>query len=321
MKRIFQPVLFIVAMTLIAQSAVAQSVPILGKTLSGFSVLAGVGGITNTPTEYPHAGFHIVHSNNMGAINTEASGIAGFYGAMKNSGPGIGYGSIYQGVHSANLQSFIAQNELVRASATLRQMCNAATVEFGDMSGMTLAPGVYSLSAPAYNLGVGKTLILDGGGNAKATWVFLATSSIIRSTDSQVRIVNAGAAASVYWDAASSITMNVGAKMVGNFIADTSITLLADVDIACGRLLARTGTVTLSSDTVTSSKCQKSADGKTSSDGLNGEETLDAVDEVNELPEPHPASLLTVGLLGMALLGRRQRRASAANVPLVQGDR
>lgn len=282
----------------------AAASPILGDELASFSVLAGVGGATNTPTEYP-IGAHTKLSNNLGTTNTEASGITGFFGAMQNSGPGQVGGAVFQGSAAVNARSFTAQDQLVTAMATLQAMRTASTVEFGDLSGMTLAPGVYSLSAPAFNLGVGQHLTLDGAGQADALWVFLATSSIIMGTDSSVSLINTGPGAAVFWDAVSSISLNVGAQMVGNFLADTSITMLADVNIGCGRALAHTGDVTMSSDTITSSNCFGSGDGLVTSNGLDGTFVSTAAPLV-EVPEPSTLLLTLAALTGAVCLRRRR---------------
>jgi len=183
--------------------------------------------------------------------------------------------------------------------------------EFGDMSGMTLKPGVYSLSAPAFNLGVGQTLTLDGAGFLNPQWVFLATSSIIMDTDSVVELINADAGASVYWDAVSSITLNVGASMVGNFLAQTSITMLANANITCGRALdgdlAGGGNVTMSSNKITSSNCSNG-----SMSGLDGISATAAVPAdpgvpAGAVPEPESYTLVLAGMGVMGFLSRRRK--------------
>lgn len=310
--KIFKLSLSLLATLAYIPAAMAAPTPVLGSNLAQFSVFAGIGGVTNTPTEYPAAGFHTNLSNSLGTTNTEASGITGFWGAAQYTGPGIAAGYTNTGpangnpaIHQGDALSTTTHAELIAAQTELEGMRYNDITEYGDLSGLTLAPGVYSLSAPAFNLGVGQTLILDGAGILNPRWVFLATSSIIMDTDSVVSLINADAGASVYWDAVSSITMNVGATMVGNFLAQTSITMLADANITCGRALdgslAGGGDVTMSSNIITSSNCSNG-----SKSGLNGITTPSFV-PVSAVPEPESYSLVFAGIGVMGFLSRRRK--------------
>ena len=284
-------------------------------------MLAGVGGVTNTPTEYPYAGYHTELSNDLGTTNTTASGITGFWGAMQYTGPGIvtdyslpGPMSGNANIHQADVLAASAYIQLGLAQQALEAMRTPSTVEYGDLSGLTLKPGVYSLSAPAFNLAVGATLTLDGAGYVDPSWVFLATSQIVMETNSTVSLINADAGASVYWDAVSSVTLDVGATMVGNILAQTSITMLADANISCGRALdgslAGGGDVTLSSNLITSSNCAGTAF------GLDGR--LAAIIPISPVPPtpPTPAPLpepsgYAILLTGLGLMGLTMRRRKA----------
>lgn len=295
-----------------APATIAATTPVLGSNLAAFSVFAGVGGVTNTPTEYPAtAPVRTNLSNWLGTTNTEASGVTGFFGAKQHTGPGIvagynfdpGFASGNSAIHQGDALATITHNELIAAQTQLEAMNFTAT--YGDLSGMTLTPGVYSLTAPAYNLGVGQTLILNGAGFVNPQWVFLGSSSIIMDTNSVVSLVNADAGASVYWDAVSSITINAGASMVGNFLARTSITMLANANITCGRVLdgsqAGGGNVTMSSNLITSSNCGSS--GAFSRSGLNGA----TADQTHGIPEPDSLALVLAGFGMMGVLTRRRK--------------
>ena len=111
----------------------------------------------------------------------------------------------------------------------------------------------------------------------------------------------------MYWDAVSSITLNAGASTVGNFLAQTSITMLANATISCGRALdgdlAGGGNVTMSSNTIVSSDC---ANGSAS--GLNGF-TAASVDPVAAVPEPESYTLVLAGMGVMSFLARRRKAA------------
>ena len=68
-------------------------------------------------------------------------------------------------------------------------------------------------------------------------------------TYSAVNLTGGALPDNVFWDAVSSVTLDTGANMVGNFLASTSITMGANVTL-CGWALANTGDVTMISDTL-----------------------------------------------------------------------
>ena len=296
----------LVFLGLAASSAYATQ--ILGTALSSFSVLGGVS-VTNTDSP---AQIVTTLSGNLGATNIAASGITGFYGALQNSGPGVVDGTVYQGLQD-NGMAITANAQLVSAIAALDTLTPTKVIAGGNLTGLTLAPGVYSVSGPATNLA--GTLTLDGGGNANATWVFLMSSSLITSTYSNVKVINTGnnSGTGVYWDVASSATLNTGTTFVGNILAQTSITMGSNVSL-CGRALAGTGNVTMISDTI---GCTGTA---AASNNMSGGAMASSVDlpiafqgDDDGVPEPPTYVMLLTGLLlsGVLIRRRKQRQISA----------
>jgi hypothetical protein len=98
----------------------------------------------------------------------------------------------------------------------------------GDLSGVTLAPGVYSFDGAATLTG---TLTLDAQGNANATWTFLigtwphdATSTgALTATDFSVVMANGGNPGNVTWWVAQAATLT-RADMAGTILAGAAIT-------------------------------------------------------------------------------------------------
>jgi len=98
----------------------------------------------------------------------------------------------------------------------------------GNLSGVTLTPGVYSFNGAATLTG---TLTLDAQGNANATWTFLigtwphdATSTgALTATDFAVVMANNGNPGNVTWWVAQAVTMT-RADMVGTILAGAAIT-------------------------------------------------------------------------------------------------
>ncbi len=126
----------------------------------------------------------------------------------------------------------------------------------GELSGLTLTPGVYKSAGGSFNILPGGTLTLDAAGDPNATWVFQMGTSLnigaigAGATPAKVVFKNGiGNAGNVYWQVGSSATINTGAKMVGTIIAKTGITFStagqAIITTLDGRALSLTASVTM----------------------------------------------------------------------------
>jgi len=101
-----------------------------------------------------------------------------------------------------------------------------------------IPPGVYC-SGSTINVDVGKPIVLDGGGDANAVWVFQAGSSITSNADVTLR--NGAQAKNVFWVPTSDMTIGVGTIFNGTIVAgrDTTSAGFATIN---GRIL--TGAIT-----------------------------------------------------------------------------
>ena len=159
--------------------------------------------------------------------------------------PGLVIGTI----HSDDAIASQAQTDLTAAYVDAANRPGAILLP-ADVSGMTLAPGVYTART---SLQIASAdLTLDGGGDPNATWIFQIGTTLVTSSGADV-ILSAegcGSAANVFWEVGSSATIGVGTDFVGTVMADQSITAMTGVTVD-GRLLARIGTVTLDFNAVT----------------------------------------------------------------------
>ncbi|MFH0920223.1 MAG: ice-binding family protein [Fibrobacterota bacterium] len=118
----------------------------------------------------------------------------------------------------------------------------------GNLGGDTLTPGLYtSTSSLAISTG---DLTLDAAGDSDAVFIFQMASTLTTSLDRKVILINDARASNIFWQVGSSATLGANSVFEGTLLALTSITLEAGATLN-GRALARTGTVTLDGNTVT----------------------------------------------------------------------
>lgn len=259
----------------------ALAAPILGADLASFAVL-GAEGVTNVATSF----------------------IGGNLGSAPNPAVGGGY-SFSAGSLQPNTP--LAQSAQLQLDAAILAVNNpilmgpAVPFGSGDLTG-TIAPGNYIVPNAAIN--ISGALILDGGNNPNAVWVFhFPSTTLTTSTTSTVSVINVGSGAGVglYWDVGTTAVLN-GPTFAGNVLAGVSITSDGDLTLDCGRLLAATGEVTLIHDTI-STGCVNTgyqASGGFDQAGITGPN--------GQIPEPATLLLFGFGLAGLGFM-RRGRTA------------
>ncbi|WP_291379283.1 ice-binding family protein [Demequina sp.] len=140
----------------------------------------------------------------------------------------------------------------------------------GDLAGMSLTPGVYSGGALSLN---GELTL---AGTAESVWVFQASSTLTVGSGALITMTGGASACNVFWQVGSSATIGSGANFVGTVMADASITANTSAVIT-GRLLARTGAVTLDTNTITAPTGCAAAGTVTSSPEITSGTPSDAV--------------------------------------------
>jgi hypothetical protein len=174
-----------------------------------------------------------------GDVGVDAGGtISGFPTPCVISAPGVGP------PHVGDATAIAAQADVTTAYTSLAGMACTQDLTGQDLGTKTLTPGVYCFSTSAQLTG---TLTLSG--SATDVWVFQIGSTLGAAAGSIVTLSGANAG-NVYWQVGSSATINGGSAWQGNILAQASVTLVSGTTLT-GRALARTGAVTLDTDTIT----------------------------------------------------------------------
>ena len=153
-------------------------------------------------------------------------------------------------IHAGNSVAAAAKADMTTAYNTALAQSPDAPLE-GDLGGRTLAPGLYSFGAAAT---LGGTLTLDGGGDPNAVFIFQIGSTMTTAANSAVVLTDGAQACRVTWLIGSSATLGAATSFRGDVLADVSITAVAGTTVE-GRLLAKSGAVTLDTNTVTATAC------------------------------------------------------------------
>jgi hypothetical protein len=205
--------------------AAAVNRPVSLGSAANFAILAG-STITNTgPTSI---------TGNVGL--SPGTAVTGFLGGLLDVT-----------VHADNGVASQAKSDLAGAydDAVGRPTTSTIPVELG---GTTQTPGVYE--SPAGTFGITGTVTLDAKGDPGAVFIFKSASTLITASGSRVKLINGAQAANVFWQVGSSATLGTYSVLRGNVMALASITVTTGTTVE-GRMLARTGAVTLDSDTIT----------------------------------------------------------------------
>ncbi|MGB5081852.1 MAG: ice-binding family protein [Burkholderiales bacterium] len=221
----------------------AGPAPVLLGTAAGFAILTKTG-VTNVP----------------------ASAITGDVGASPITGAAIGVpcanvtGTIYDvdaaytGGGAADvtcrvtdatlLTTAVSDMELAYTDAAGRTLPNFTELGAGNISGLTLVPGLYKWGTGVSMDNTGVTL----AGGANDVWIFQIAQDLTVANGAIVTLSGAQAK-NVFWQVAGQATLGTTANFKGTILSQTLISLNTGA-VLSGRALAQTQ-VTLDQNTVT----------------------------------------------------------------------
>lgn len=180
-----------------------------------------------------------------------AASITGFSLDMHSSGvyststqvTGKVYASDYADPTPINLTTAIGDLITAYNDAAGRLNPDQLNLGAGDISGLTLVPGLYQWGT---GLSINNDVTLTGGPND--VWIFQIAEGITMGPGASITLAGGALAKNIFWQSAGVVALNTSSHLEGIVLCQTAITLATGASIN-GRLLAQTA-VTLDQSTV-----------------------------------------------------------------------
>ena len=196
-------------------------------TAGGYLVLGG-STVTNT-------GLTVVTNGDVGC--SPGASITGFPPGVVNGG------TLHAGGTAAEAT---AKTDLTTAYNDAAGRTTGAITISGDLTGRTLAPGLYKSTS---SLAISGAVTLSALGNSNAVWIFQIASTLTTGPGSQVILSGGAKASNIIWQVGTSATLGTNSKFKGIIMADQSITVNTGARVD-GRVLARVAAVTLDTNAI-----------------------------------------------------------------------
>ncbi len=232
-----------VAWSFTTASAVTSIQPIDLGMASGFVILAQTKVSTTGTTEVV---------GDVGISPAARSFITGFADSLDASGT-FATSSIVTGrIYAANMAdptpammtTTISDMETAYTDAAGRTSPDFTELGAGDVSGLTLVPGLYK-----WGTGVLISTNLTLSGSADDVWVFQIAENLTVANGAQVTLVGGARPENIFWQIAGQATLGTGSTVQGILLTKTQIVLETGATLN-GRALAQTA-VTLDANAVT----------------------------------------------------------------------
>lgn len=193
-----------------------------------------------------------VVTGNIGVSPIDSTAITGFSLSMDSSGEfstsdqvsGRVFASDYAAPTPSTLTTAVSDMEGAYTDAAGRSNPDATELGAGDISGMTLEPGLYKWDT---GVSINDDVTLDGG--ADDTWIFQIGGDLTMASDTSVVLSGGAVAENIVWQVAERTTFGTGAQFAGSVLTQTGVDVRTGATVN-GRLYAQTD-VTLEEATVT----------------------------------------------------------------------
>lgn len=212
----------------------------MSTLLRQFAILGGTA-VTNSDIPLPTLITALSGGNDIGVF--PGTIVTGVTAGITNPG-GV--------VHVADAIAETAHNQATMLYNTLAAL-TPPTATDPTLNGNTLSPGVYNFTNNA-SLDDGKLLVLNGGGDPAAQFVFQIPGSLTVGTSSFVLLVGETQSCNVFWQVGGTVTIGNNTPFSGSIVASSSITVNSATTIH-GRLFSLNSSVSLTSDTISIDLC------------------------------------------------------------------
>ncbi|MEJ5964401.1 ice-binding family protein [Pedobacter immunditicola] len=192
-------------------------------------------------------------TGDIGVSPTAATAITGFDLIMHTNGEsshtpivtGKVYASDYAAPTPAKMTTAVSDMETAFTTANgLTTPAPIVGLHAGDISGRTLAPGLYKWATGVLVTNEGVTL--SGGPND--TWVFQISQDLTINNSAKITLLGGAQAKNIFWVVSGKATLGTNSDVSGIILSKTLISLNTGAKVT-GRLLAQTA-VTLNASTV-----------------------------------------------------------------------
>ena len=218
--------------------------PVNLGTAGNFAILSK-SGITNVP---PSA-----VTGDIGVSPIDSTAIVGFPLTLDASGTfatsipqliGKAFAANYTSPTPANLTTAVSDMETAFTDAAGRPTPDFTELGSGDISGLTLVPGLYKWGTGVL---ISTDVTLSGGPND--VWIFQIAGGITQASGARVLLSGGALPKNIFWETFGAVALNTTAHLEGIVLSQTEITLATGATVN-GRLLSQTA-VTMDSSTVT----------------------------------------------------------------------
>lgn len=155
------------------------------------------------------------------------------------------YASNYATPTPATMTTAVADMETAYTAAAGRSLPDFTELGAGDISGMTLTPGLYKWGTGVLITSAGVTL--EGG--ADDVWIFQIASNLTVNNSAKITLLGGAQAKNIFWQVAGQATLGTAADFKGIILSQTLISLNTGA-VMNGRALAQTA-VTLNATAMT----------------------------------------------------------------------
>lgn len=162
----------------------------------------------------------------------------------------------------------------------------------GALAGTTLSPGLHTIAGAASNTG---TVILDGGGDPNAVFVFQINGALAFAAGSHVVLTNGAQASRVFWQVNGAGAIGANADFAGTLMALDAVAVGAG-SVFNGRAFARNGALTLDANQFYSAPPMVTIAGGAS------DFTTDTTPTISGTTDVEAPGLVTVTIAGQTLI-------------------